>query len=236
MQLSDGSEVSCYSLVLAMGMAVRKLDLPGANELAGSSIFYGASLTEAATFRDQEICIVGAGNSAGQGALFFSRTAKSVTLFCRGNSLEKAMSQYLIDRIRVTPNINVILRVEIKALKGDKRLESVVLHDLAGNADREIPAAAMFVFIGAAPRSEIVAGIVDRDDKGFVLTGPDLIRNGRLPRSWRLTATPISSRPAFPASLPPATCASVRASASPPRSARAPRRSASSTAIWRRSD
>ena len=188
--LADGSEVSCYSLVLAMGVAVRTLDLPGASELAGSSIFYGASLTEAATFRDQEICIVGAGNSAGQGALFFSRSAKSVTLFCRGDSLEKAMSQYLIDRIRVTPNIKVILQVEIKALKGDKRLASVVLHDLAGNADREIAAAAMFVFIGAAPRTEIVAGIVDRDDKGFVLTGPDLIRNGRLPRSWRLDRDP----------------------------------------------
>jgi thioredoxin reductase (NADPH) len=189
--LADGSEVSCYALLLAMGVAVRILDVPGADELAGIGVFYGASLTEAATFRDQEVCIVGAGNSAGQGALFFSRSARNVTLFCRSDSLEKSMSQYLIDRIKSTPNIRVVLGVAIKELRAEsRRLQRVVLHDLVADADREIEAAAMFVFIGAAPRSEIAAGLVDRDDKDFVLTGPDLIRNGRLPRSWPLDRDP----------------------------------------------
>jgi thioredoxin reductase (NADPH) len=187
---ADGTRISCYGLVLAMGVSTRMLDVPGAEALVGIGVYYGASLTEAATYRNQDVCIVGAGNSAGQGALFFSRSAKAVTLLVRGDSLEKSMSQYLIDRIKVTANITVLKQVEIRELKGSNRLEKILLHDCAGGADSEIAAAAMFVFIGTAPRTEIVADLVERDEKGFILTGPDLIRNGRLPRSWPLDRDP----------------------------------------------
>jgi thioredoxin reductase (NADPH) len=195
--LGDGSKVSCYALVLAMGVSVRMLDVPGADALVGIGVYYGASLTEAATYRNQEVAVVGAGNSAGQGALFFSRSAKNVTLLVRGESLEKSMSQYLIDRIKVTANIRVLTHVEIKELKGSNRLDKILIRDASG-ADREIEAAAMFVFIGAAPRTEVVAALVERDEKGFILTGPDLIRNGRLPRSWPLDRDPYP----FETSLP----------------------------------
>ncbi|HZP18686.1 MAG TPA: FAD-dependent oxidoreductase [Bauldia sp.] len=187
--LSDGTKVSCYALVLAMGVEVKMLQVPGAESLVGIGVYYGASLTEAATYRDQEVAVVGAGNSAGQGALFFSRTAKRVTMLVRGENLEKSMSQYLIDRIRATENITVLTEVEITGLSGDRRLEKVAIRERDGNM-RELDCAAMFVFIGAAPRTELVAGLVDRDEKGFILTGPDLIRNGRLPRSWQLDRDP----------------------------------------------
>lgn len=187
---ADGSRISCYGLVLAMGVSTRMLDVPGAEALVGIGVYYGASLTEAATYRDQDVCIVGAGNSAGQGALFFSRSAKTVTLLVRGDSLEKSMSQYLIDRIKVTANITVRKQVEIRELKGANRLEKILLRDCSGGLDAELNAAAMFVFIGTAPRTEMVAGLVERDEKGFILTGPDLIRNGRLPRSWPLDRDP----------------------------------------------
>jgi thioredoxin reductase (NADPH) len=189
-RLADGSEVSSYSVVLAMGVSVRRLEVPGIEALLGAGIYYGAALTEAATYRGQDIGILGAGNSAGQGALFFSGYARRVTLLIRGDSLAKSMSRYLIDRISAAPNIDVVSGVEVSRASGEGRLEKLTLRSCGDGAEREVPAAALFIFIGAAPRTESVAGVVAMDEKGYVRTGPDLPRDGTRPVGWTLERDP----------------------------------------------
>jgi len=190
-RLADGTDVSCYAVVLATGVAVRMLELPGIEPLFGIGVYYGAAMTEAATYRDQDVCIVGGGNSAGQGALFFSRYARRVTLLVRAKSLAQSMSQYLVDRIKAAPNMEVLTRVEVAGVRGTARLERVVVRHLEGGGERDLEAAAMFIFIGAAPRTEMVSGLVERDEKGFILTGPDLPRTDRRPRGWTLDRDPF---------------------------------------------
>lgn len=190
-QLSDGSEVSCYAVLLATGMTVRTLDAPGVEGLVGAGVYYGAAMTEAATYRDQSICIVGGANSAGQGALFFSRYARTVTMLIRAARLQPTMSHYLIERIAKEPNIEVRSGVIVAGARGGTHLEEVVIREVATGCEHVLPMAAMFVFIGAAPRSEIVAGVVQRDEKGFILTGPDLMREGRRPEGWPLDRDPL---------------------------------------------
>lgn len=191
LQLADGSELSCYAVVLTTGVSWRTLEVPGIEPLLGIGVYYGAAMTEAATYRGQDVCVVGAGNSAGQGALFFSRFARNVTLLVRAEALGKSMSQYLVDRIAATPNIEVLTRVEVAAVKGDGRLEKVVIRDAGSRAERQLDRAAMFIFIGARPRTEMVSGLLELDDKGFVLTGPDLPRTDRRPRAWTLDRDPF---------------------------------------------
>ncbi len=189
-RLADGTEVSCYAVVLAVGVSVRRMDVPGVEELLGIGVYYGAAMTEAATYRDQDVCVVGAGNSAGQGALFFSRYARRVTMLVRADSLAKSMSRYLIDRIGATPNIEVLTRVEVTAVRGSGRLEKVAVRDLPEGGEREIDAAAMFIFIGAKPQTGIVEGFVELDEAGFIRTGPDPSRPDRRPRGWTLERDP----------------------------------------------
>jgi thioredoxin reductase (NADPH) len=191
LRLADGSELSCYAVVLTTGVSWRTLEVPGIEPLLGIGVYYGAAMTEAATYRGQDVCVVGAGNSAGQGALFFSRFARNVTLLVRAESLGKSMSQYLIDRIAATPNIEVLTRVEVAAVKGDGRLEKVVIRDAGSGAERELDRAAMFIFIGARPWTEMVSGLLELDERGFVLTGPDLPRTDRRPRAWTLDRDPF---------------------------------------------
>jgi thioredoxin reductase (NADPH) len=190
LRLADGTEISCYAVVLATGVSVRMLEAPGVESLLGIGVFYGAAMTEAATYRGQDVCVVGAGNSAGQGALFFSRYMRRVALLVRGESLEKAMSQYLVDRNAATPNIEVVTRVEVSGLGGTGRLERVALRQVGSGEERTLEAAAMFIFIGAKPRTEMVAGLVELDEKGYVLTGPDLPRQDRRVRGWTLDRDP----------------------------------------------
>jgi thioredoxin reductase (NADPH) len=189
MGLADG-EVSSKAVVLAMGVSVRTLEVPGIAPLLGAGVYYGAALSEAATYRGQEVCVLGAGNSAGQGALFFARYASRVTLLTR-SALAKSMSRYLIDRIESSPNIVVVPDVEVAAVSGTGRLDSVTLRNCADGARRELPAAALFIFIGAQPRTETVAGLVALDEKGYVLTGPDLPRDGGRPKGWTLDRDPF---------------------------------------------
>jgi thioredoxin reductase (NADPH) len=191
LQLGDGAELSCYAVVLATGVSWRTLDVPGIEPLLGVGVYYGAAMTEVATYRGQDVCVVGAGNSAGQGALFFSRYARRVTLLIRGGSLAKSMSRYLIERIAATPNIEVVTGVEVTAVRGDGHLGTVVIRDSDSGAERELDEAAMFVFIGARPRTEMVAGWVELDDKGFVLTGPDLVRADHRPGGWTIDRPPF---------------------------------------------
>jgi thioredoxin reductase (NADPH) len=190
-RLSDGSELSAYAVMLAPGMEVRRLDAPGVDALAGAGVYYGAALSEAAAYRGHPIYVVGGGNSAGQGAIFFSRYASRVTILLRGSSLGAGMSQYLVDRIEETPNIEVVTNTVVAGVQGNGRLESVTLADAVTGASREVPAAAIFIFIGTAPRTGLVAGVVERDAEGFILTGPDLMRDGRLPPGWNLERQPF---------------------------------------------
>jgi thioredoxin reductase (NADPH) len=190
-QLADGSEVRCYAVVLATGMAVKTLDAPGIDRLLGAGIYYGAATTEAAAYRDQDVCIVGGANSAGQGAVFFARTARKVTMLVRSTGLETSMSQYLIDRIAALPNITVLPRVEVQEVRGASHLEDVVIRNSDSGEETVLPCAALFLFVGASPHTERFAGFVERDDRGFILTGVDLPRNGSRPRGWALDRDPL---------------------------------------------
>lgn len=189
-RLADGTDVSCYAVVLATGVSVRTLEVPGIEALLGIGVYYGAAMTEAATYRGQDVCVLGAGNSAAQGALFFSRYARHVTLLLRGKSLGQSMSKYLVDRIAATPNIEVVTRVEVAGVSGAGRLEKVVVRGVDDAQERELVASAIFIFIGAKPRTEMVSGLLELDEKGFVLTGPDLPRTDRIPRGWTLERDP----------------------------------------------
>lgn len=188
--LSDGTELSCRALVLATGVTVRKLDAPGVEALNGAGIYYGAALTEAGYYRGEHVFVVGGANSAGQGAMFFSRYASKVTMLVRGSSLGKSMSQYLIDQIEATENIEVLLRTEVVEARGKDRLEAITIVNKDTGQTETIPAAAMFILIGAVPHSDLVAGIVERNPAGFIITGPDLMQNGRRPKGWKLKRDP----------------------------------------------
>jgi thioredoxin reductase (NADPH) len=182
-------------VLLATGTAVRRLDAPGVEALQGAGVYYGAATTELATYRDRDVCIVGGANSAGQGAVFFARAARSVTMLVRSTGLETSMSRYLIDRIATLPNVRVEPLVTVVEARGEGRLESVVVEPVGGGARREIPCAALFLFVGGAPHSELVAGLVERDERGYILTGPDLPRasaaaGAARPRGWSLDRDP----------------------------------------------
>lgn len=189
-RLSDGSEVSCKALILATGVAVRQLDTPGLEPFVGRGVYYGAAMTEAASYRDRHICIVGGANSAGQGALFFSRYAEKVTMLVRADSLTKSMSHYLIDRIEATPNIEICTGHQIAEISGDSEIESITLEDVATDEVSDLDAVAVFIFIGAAPRTEIADQLIETDDRGYVLTGPDLMHDGKKPKGWNLDRDP----------------------------------------------
>ena len=188
--LSDGTELSCHALLIATGVSVRKLDVPGIEAVTGAGVYYGAALTEAVHYRDQHVFVIGGANSAGQGAMFFSRYASQVTMVVRGDSIETDMSHYLVDQIRSRKNIEVLLRSEVVEVKGKDRLEAITIRD-ESSSTQTIPAAAMFIFIGALPRTDLVNGVVERSEVGFIYTGPDLMRNGRRPRGWILKRDPF---------------------------------------------
>ena len=191
-RLADGSEVFGYAVILAQGVAVHTLDIPGLATFTGAGVYYGAAMTEAAAIRGQDVCVVGGANSAGQGALFFSRYARRVTMLIRADSLVKAMSRYLVDRIEAAPNIEVLTGVEIVAAYGSDRLERLVVCDLTGGPQRELRPAGVFVFVGSEPHTTAVEGVVELDERGYVVTGPDLPRaaSGR-PRNWTLDRDPF---------------------------------------------
>jgi thioredoxin reductase (NADPH) len=187
-RLSNGREVSCHALMIATGLAVRQLDIPGLAALVGAGVYYGTAMTEAAMYRGQDVCVVGGANSAGQGALFFSRYARRVTMLVRAASLGAAMSQYLVDRISAASNVDVRTRVEVTAVHGEGHLERLDVRHVDTGETSSIDAAALFIFIGVAPRTETFAGLVKLDDKGCVVTGPDL---RALQHAWPLDRDPL---------------------------------------------
>ncbi|MDY7096105.1 MAG: FAD-dependent oxidoreductase [Acidobacteriota bacterium] len=172
--LDSGQEIACHALMLAMGVAWRRLPAEGAEELSGRGIYYGAAMSEAISCQDEVVYIVGAGNSAGQAAMFFAEYATKVVMVVRGDSLAAKMSHYLVERIEASEVIEVRLGTEITACHGGDRLEELTLRQRDSGDTETIPARMLFVFIGAAPHTEWLGDLVARDSRGFVLTGPDL--------------------------------------------------------------
>jgi thioredoxin reductase (NADPH) len=197
-KLGDGSELSAYTVVITTGMSARTLDAPGVAPLHGLGVYYGAAMTEAARCRGKEIAVVGGANSAGQGALFFSRYASRVIMLIRANDLQPMMSRYLVDRIRATPNIEVCCGVEVARVTGETSLETVVVKPVASAEERELALAAMFIFIGVQPHTDAFAGILERDEAGFILTGAELPRENGRPRGWALERDPLMFETSIP--------------------------------------
>jgi thioredoxin reductase (NADPH) len=180
----DGTEVAAHAVIIATGVSYRDLDAPGVAELSGRGVYYGSAATEAAACVDADVFIVGGANSAGQAATFFSRYAKSVTLVVRGDSLERGMSHYLIEQLQALDNVSVRLCTVVDQAHGDEHLESLSLRHLPSGATEQVQASHVFVFIGARPRTDWLAGVLGRDQRGFLLTGPDLLVDGRRPPGW----------------------------------------------------
>jgi thioredoxin reductase (NADPH) len=189
--LDDASELSCRALLIATGVKVRELEVPGIEPLIGASVYYGAAASEVVNYRGSKVFVIGGANSAGQGALFLSRYASEVTMLIRGDSLSKTMSRYLIEQIERTHNISVRPRTTLASVSGEQHLASITMRCSATGQTETAPADAIFIFIGAVPCSHIAADVVERSDAGFILTGPDLMRDGRRPRNWRLKRDPF---------------------------------------------
>jgi thioredoxin reductase (NADPH) len=182
-QLADGSELSSHVILIASGVAWRMLDVPGTERLAGAGVYYGAAMTEAISCRDEDVFVVGGANSAGQAAMHLSRYARQVTMLVRGLDLAATMSQYLIDQIAATPNITVRCHTSVVEAHGETHLEAITIAD--AETRETLPTKSLFIFIGAQPRTDWLAGRVERDEHGFILSGPDLTRDGRKPsHSW----------------------------------------------------
>ncbi len=188
-QLADGREVSSHVVMLAPGVQYRKLEIPGAERLAGRGIYYGAALVEAVACKDEEVFVVGGANSAGQAALHFGKFACKVTMVVRGDGLSATMSKYLIDEIEKTSNIVVEPHTQVVEAVGEERLEELKIRGPQG--EYTVPASSLFVFIGAAPGTGWLPDSILRDEKGFLLAGPDLRIDGKLPESWREAREPF---------------------------------------------
>jgi thioredoxin reductase (NADPH) len=188
--LSDGKEINCHAIILALGVTWRKLNVPGIEQLTGAGVYYGAAQTEAIACKDEDVYVIGGANSAGQGAIYFSQYARKVTMLVRGESLAASMSQYLIDRIEQTENIEVLTYTSVVEAIGESSLEAIVLKNVKTGETKTVPAQSLFIFIGAMPRTEWLDGAIERDEKGFILAGVDLpVCHGR-PKGWTLERDP----------------------------------------------
>lgn len=190
LKFSDGSEISCHTLLLATGVQWRQLDVPGIERLQGAGVYYGAASTEALSCRDEEVYIIGGANSAGQAAMFFSKYAKRVVMLVRGPSLAATMSQYLIDQIEKTANIDTSFQSRVTEVHGEERLEAISLTcDRTGTTSR-VSCVSLFIFIGAQPATAWLDGVIERDERGFILTGQDLMKDHKRPKGWNLDRDP----------------------------------------------
>ncbi len=196
--LSDGTEIGCRSLIIASGVTTRRLNAPGIEKLIGAGVYYGAALTEAAYYRDEHLHVIGGANSAGQGAMFFARHASQVSMLVRSSDLTKGMSQYLIDQIDGTDNIDVQAQTILTAAHGEERLEALTMKNTDSGKEKVVDTPAVFIFIGAVPHTEMVASVVERNKAGFILTGLDLVRNGKKPKGWNLRRDPYMLETSVP--------------------------------------
>ena len=190
LKLSDGSEISCHALLLAMGVQWRSLDVPGIQRLQGAGVYYGGGASEAIACKGETVYVIGGANSAGQAAMHFSKFAQKVIMLVRGGSLASTMSHYLIEQIEKTPNIDVWTHTSVVEVHGETRLSEITIQRAVTAETEKLPATSLFIFIGAQPRTEWLDGLVKRDERGFVLSGPDLLQNGKRPEGWTLDRDP----------------------------------------------
>ncbi len=194
--MADGKEASCHAALLATGAAFHTLKIPGAAELTGKGIFYGAAHTEAFFYQDQDVLVAGGANSAAQGALFLSRYARKVTVVIR--AAEPEASQYLVDALKQNEKIELLLNTDLVQVNGAERFESLVVKNHVTGATSSLCAAALFVFIGVSPQNQLVAGAALCDEKGYLYTGPDLLRDGKRPPGWTLNRDPLLMETSLP--------------------------------------
>ncbi|MDX2160975.1 MAG: FAD-dependent oxidoreductase [bacterium] len=183
-RLSTGQEITTRTILIATGVAYRRLDVPGIDALTGAGVYYGAAMTEALSCRNEDVYIVGGANSAGQAAMYLSKYAAKVTMLVRGTSLADTMSKYLIDQIAATPNIVVRPCTQVTEAFGSDHLEAITILDSQTGQSEQVTATALFIFIGAQPGTDWLGDLVERDDKGFIFSGTDLLRDGHRPRGW----------------------------------------------------
>ncbi len=190
-KLADGNEISCHALMIATGVQWRRLEAPGIDRLQGAGVYYGGGATEALSCKGEIVYVVGGANSAGQAAMNFAKYADRVVIAVRGSSLSSTMSQYLIDQIKETPNIQLWANATLVEAHGEIHLEDISFLCTDTNKIERVPATSMFIFIGALPRTDWLGSLVERDERGFILTGPDLIREGQHPKGWALERDPF---------------------------------------------
>ncbi|MGB3683359.1 MAG: FAD-dependent oxidoreductase, partial [Rubrobacteraceae bacterium] len=188
-ELSDGSELSCHALVITTGVSYRMLDAPGLDKFAGAGVYYGASMSEARSCEDEEVFIVGGANSAGQAAVYFAGFANKVTMLVRADNLGKGMSQYLVDQIGALDNIEVRTNTTVAAVDGEDSLQTVTVENGSGEQET-LEGTSIFLFIGAEPRTDWLDGVVERDARGYIPVGLDLMRDGKRPDGWKLDRDP----------------------------------------------
>jgi thioredoxin reductase (NADPH) len=190
--LADGTKLVARSAICATGIEYRRLGLPNEDKLHGAGVYYGAGASEAQFCTGDGVAIVGSGNSAAQATLHMSRYARKVTLVIRGDSLKQSVSEYLIERIHSAKNVELLTWTEITALEGDRMLEAVLATNRRTGEQRRIETHWLFVCIGGVPRTEWASAAgVERDEAGYLITGPDLQRNGTVPQSWPLDRPPF---------------------------------------------
>jgi len=190
-KVADGDEISCHALMIATGVQWRRLEAPGIDRLQGAGVYYGGGAAEALSYKGESVYVVGGANSAGQAAMNFAKCAERVVILVRGESLSSTMSRYLIDQIQETPNIQLWTHASVAEVHGETHLEEISVLCSDTNKVERVSASAMFVFIGALPRTDWLANIVERDKRGFLLTGPDLMRDGQRPKGWTLDRDPF---------------------------------------------
>ena len=184
LKMADENEISCHALMIASGVQWRKLEAPGIDRLQGAGVYYGGGTTEALSCTGEIVYVVGGANSAGQAAMNFSKYADRVVILVRGGSLSSTMSQYLIDQINATPNIQVWTRASVLEVHGDTHLEEISVLCSDTSKIERVPAGSMFIFIGALPRTDWLGNLIARDERGFILTGSDLMQGGQRPKGW----------------------------------------------------
>ena len=190
-RLADGYEISCHALMISTGVQWRRLEAPGVDRLQGAGIYYGGGATEALACAGEIVYVVGGANSAGQAAMNFAKYAERVVILVRGDSLASTMSRYLIDQIKKTPNIQIWAHASMAEAHGVTHLEEISVLCSDTNKIERVAASSMFIFIGALPRTDWLADLIERDERGFILTGPDLIRDGQHPKGWGLERDPF---------------------------------------------
>lgn len=197
-EMADGSEVFSKSVIISTGVAYRKLEVPGADTFTGAGVYYGSAAVEAHACKDEIIYIIGGGNSACQAAMYMSKFAREVNMLLRKEFLSELAASYLVDQITKVPNIHVLGNTEIVAMNGDTRLEQVTLINNKTNEEKVVPAKAVFVYIGTRPTTDWIKDFLLKDDKGFIITGQDLLKDAQFRAAWKLDRAPYISEASVP--------------------------------------